>query len=493
MIATRREAGARQDFIAGFAAAFFAVFLGFSGFLFGASPASARGAPDSFADLAERLSPAVVNISTSQVLDPGAMAIPGVPEDSPLNEFFDEFLEQQQDARPQRVQSLGSGFLIDPKGIVVTNNHVIDGADKIEVTFTDGTTLPATVKGVDPKTDLAVLEIKTDKELPHVDLGDSERLRVGDWVVAIGNPFGLGGTVTAGIVSALNRDIHAGNYDDFIQTDAAINRGNSGGPLFDMEGRVIGVNSAIISPSGASVGIGFAVPTSTVRPVVEQILKYGEPRRGWIGVRIQSVTPEIAESLGLGVARGALVAGVSPGGPAAAAGIETGDIVLAFDGRTISAMRDLPRVVAEAAIGSTAGIQLFRDGETLTRKIEVARLADEEEKVVPVVLEETPQPKATVVLGLSLSGLDEDLRRRFGVMGETKGVLVTDVDPLSAAVEKGVRPGDVIVEVAQHAVETPEDVERIVQSEEKDGRRSILLRISADGDIRFIALRLGGE
>ncbi|HCX69577.1 MAG TPA: serine protease, partial [Rhodobiaceae bacterium] len=306
-------------------------------------------------------------------------------------------------------------------------------------------------------------------------------------------PFGLGGTVTAGIVSALNRDIHAGNYDDFIQTDAAINRGNSGGPLFDMEGRVIGVNSAIISPSGASVGIGFAVPTSTVRPVVEQILKYGEPRRGWIGVRIQSVTPEIAESLGLGVARGALVAGVSPGGPAAAAGIETGDIVLAFDGRTISAMRDLPRVVAEAAIGSTAGIQLFRDGETLTRKIEVARLADEEEKVVPVVLEETPQPKTTVVLGLSLSGLDEDLRRRFGVTGETKGVLVTDVDPLSAAVEKGVRPGDVIVEVAQHAVETPEDVERIVQSEEKDGRRSILLRISADGDIRFIALRLGGE
>jgi serine protease Do len=222
-------------------------------------------------------------------------------------------------------------------------------------------------------------------------------------------------------------------------------------------------------------------------------LKYGEPRRGWIGVRIQSVTPEIAESLDLGVARGALVAGVSPGGPAAAAGIETGDIVLAFDGRTISAMRDLPRVVAEAAIGSTAGIQLFRDGETLTRKIEVARLADEEAKVVPVELEETPQPKATVVLGLSLSELDEDLRRRFGVTGETKGVLVTDIDPLSAAVEKGVRPGDVIVEVAQHAVETPDDVERIVQSEEKDGRRSILLRISADGDIRFIALRLGGE
>ena len=457
------------------------------------SPAAARGAPDSFADLAERLSPAVVNISTSQVLDPGDMAIPGVPEDSPLNDFFDEFMEQQQGPRPQRVQSLGSGFVIDPKGIVITNNHVIEGADKIEVTFIDGTTLPATVKGSDPKTDLAVLEVVSDKPLPYVELGDSERIRVGDWVVAIGNPFGLGGSVTAGIVSALNRDIHAGNYDDFIQTDAAINRGNSGGPLFDMQGRVVGVNSAIISPSGASVGIGFAVPTSTVKPVVEQIMKYGETRRGWIGVRIQSVTPEIAESLGLGVARGALVAGVSPDGPASAAGIETGDIVLAFNGRTINAMRDLPRVVAEADIGATVDVQLFRDGETLTRKIEVGRLEDEEEKVAQSAPKDEPVEKTTVVLGLSLSALNDDLRRRFGVPAETEGVLVTDVDPLGAAIEKGVRPGDVIVEVAQRPVSTPADVERIVMSEEKGGRKSVLLRISAAGDIRFVALRLGGE
>lgn len=457
------------------------------------SPAAARGAPDSFADLAERLSPAVVNISTSQVLDPGDMAIPGVPEDSPLNDFFDEFMEQQQGARPQRVQSLGSGFVIDPKGIVITNNHVIEGADKIEVTFIDGTTLPATVKGSDPKTDLAVLEVVSDKPLPYVELGDSERIRVGDWVVAIGNPFGLGGSVTAGIVSALNRDIHAGNYDDFIQTDAAINRGNSGGPLFDMQGRVVGVNSAIISPSGASVGIGFAVPTSTVKPVVEQIMKYGETRRGWIGVRIQSVTPEIADSLGLGVARGALVAGVSPDGPASAAGIETGDIVLAFNGRTINAMRDLPRVVAEADIGATVDVQLFRDGETLTRKIEVGRLEDEEEKVAQSAPKDEPVEKTTVVLGLSLSALNDDLRSRFGVPAETEGVLVTDVDPLGAAIEKGVRPGDVIVEVAQRPVSTPADVERIVLSEEKGGRNSVLLRISSGGDIRFVALRLGGE
>ena len=489
MALTGGEAKARRYFISAFAALLAVLIVAP-----GVSPAVARGAPDSFADLAERLSPAVVNISTSQVLDPGNMAIPGVPEDSPLNDFFDEFMEQQQgQARPQRVQSLGSGFLIDPKGIVVTNNHVIEGADKIEVTFIDGTTLPATVKGADPKTDLAVLEIKSDKTLPYVELGDSDHIRVGDWVIAIGNPFGLGGSVTAGIVSALNRDIHAGNYDDFIQTDAAINRGNSGGPLFDMDGRVIGVNSAIISPSGASVGIGFAVPTSTVKPVVDQIMKYGETRRGWIGVRIQSVTPEIADSLGLGVARGALVAGVSPDGPAAAAGIETGDIVLAFDGRTISAMRDLPRVVAEATIGSTVDIQLFRDGETLTRKIEVARLVDEEEATETGTTDEAPQTKATVVLGLSLAALNEDLRRRFGVTEETEGVLVTDVDPLSAAAEKGLRPGDVVVEVAQRPVATPEDVERIVLAEEQGGRNSVLLRISSGGDIRFIALRLGGQ
>ena len=458
-----------------------------------APPTVARSAPESFADLAERLSPAVVNISTSQVLDPRDMEIPGVPEDSPLNDFFDEFLEQQQGARPQRVQSLGSGFVIDPDGVVITNNHVIEGADRIEITFTDGTTLPAEVAGTDPKTDLAVLRVKSSKKLPHVELGDSDKARVGDWVVAIGNPFGLGGTVTAGIISALNRDIHAGNYDDFIQTDAAINRGNSGGPLFDLDGRVVGVNSAIISPSGASVGIGFAVPASTVKPIVDQILRYGETRRGWIGVRIQSVTPEIAESLGLGTARGALVAGVSPGGPAAAAEIEAGDIVLAFGGRNIATMRDLPRVVAEAPIGSSTDVQIFRDGETLTRRIEVARLEEEDEEEPETSGTMAPVPEKTVVLGLGLSELDEDLRRRFGVTEETEGVLVTDVDPLSAAAEKGVRPGDVIVQVAQRAVSSPEDVAEIVASEEKGGRNSLLLRLSVGGDIRFVALRLGGE
>ncbi|MEX1153535.1 Do family serine endopeptidase, partial [Parvibaculum sp.] len=426
-------------------------------------------APDSFAALAERLSPAVVNISTSQVLDAGRQPIPGVPEDSPLNDFFKDFMEQQGQ-RPQRVQSLGSGFVIDPSGVVVTNNHVIDGADKIEVIFMDGTTLPATLTGRDPKTDIAVLKVESRTPLPFVELGDSSKARVGDWVIAIGNPFGLGGTVTAGIISALNRDIHAGNYDDFIQTDASINRGNSGGPLFDMEGRVVGVNSAIISPSGASVGIGFAVPATTVRPIVDQILEHGETRRGWIGVRIQTVTPEIADSLGLAPVRGALIAGLDESGPAAAAGIETGDIVLSFDGRNIAAMRDLPRVVAETEVGKTVDVEIFRGERIIGVKVKVARLDESEDAPEERPTTETPAPARTVVLGISLAPLTAEARARFNLEADIEGVLVSDVDPLSAAAEKGVRPGDVIQQVAQRDVATPADVERIVQSEEKAGR-----------------------
>ncbi|PKQ06986.1 MAG: serine protease [Alphaproteobacteria bacterium HGW-Alphaproteobacteria-11] len=452
----------------------------------------AQNAPDSFADLAERLSPAVVNISTSQVLDPGRRAVPGVPEDSPLHDFFRDFMEQQGQ-QPQRVQSLGSGFFIDPSGIVVTNNHVIDGADKIEVVMIDGTTLPATLTGRDPKTDIAVLKVESRTPLPFVELGDSSRARVGDWVIAIGNPFGLGGTVTAGIISALNRDIHAGNYDDFIQTDASINRGNSGGPLFDMEGRVVGVNSAIISPSGASVGIGFAIPATTVRSIVDQILEFGETRRGWLGVRIQTVTPEIAESLGLSPARGALVAGVNEGGPADDAGIEAGDIVLSFDGRNIASMRDLPRIVAETEVGKTVDVEIFRAGRTIGIEVEVARLDETEAETVESPSVDTPAPTRTVVLGLNLAELTAETRQRFNVDATTTGVLVAEVDPLSAAAEKGVRPGDVIVQIAQRDVANPADVERIVGSEESAGRNTVLLRLSSGGDIRFVALRLGGE
>ena len=479
---TGRIGQARRGVVISLAAAFLTVF---------AATAQAQGAPDSFADLAERLSPAVVNISTSQVLGSERQAIPGVPEDSPLNDFFKDFMEQQGQ-RPQRVQSLGSGFVIDPAGGIITNNHVIDGADRIEVVFMDGTTLPATLTGRDPKTDIAVLKVESQTPLPHVELGDSSRARVGDWVIAIGNPFGLGGTVTAGIISALNRDIHAGNYDDFIQTDASINRGNSGGPLFDMQGRVVGVNSAIISPSGASVGIGFAVPTSTVRPIVEQILEHGETRRGWIGVRIQTVTPEIADSLGLAPARGALIAGLSDDGPAAAAGIEPGDIVLSFDGRNIAAMRDLPRIVAETGIGRTVDVEIYRGGRTIGVEVTVARLDESEAAAAAPPADTAPAPARMVVLGLSLAELTATTREGFDIDPETRGVLVTDVDPLSGAAEKGVRPGDVIVQIAQRDVATPADVERIVAAEEKAGRNTVLLRLSSGGDLRFVALRLGG-
>ena len=479
---TGRIGQARRGVVISLAAAFLTVF---------AATAQAQGAPDSFADLAERLSPAVVNISTSQVLGSERQAIPGVPEDSPLNDFFKDFMEQQGQ-RPQRVQSLGSGFVIDPAGVIITNNHVIDGADRIEVVFMDGTTLPATLTGRDPKTDIAVLKVESQTPLPHVELGDSSRARVGDWVIAIGNPFGLGGTVTAGIISALNRDIHAGNYDDFIQTDASINRGNSGGPLFDMQGRVVGVNSAIISPSGASVGIGFAVPASTVRPIVEQILEHGETRRGWIGVRIQTVTPEIADSLGLAPARGALIAGISDDGPAAAAGIEPGDIVLSFDGRNIAAMRDLPRIVAETGIGRTVDVEIYRGGRTIGVKVTVARLDESEAAAAAPPADTAPAPARMVVLGLSLAELTATTREGFDIDPETRGVLVTDVDPLSGAAEKGVRPGDVIVQIAQRDVATPADVERIVAAEEKAGRNTVLLRLSSGGDLRFVALRLGG-
>ena len=479
---TGRIGQARRGVVISLAAAFLTVF---------AATAQAQGAPDSFADLAERLSPAVVNISTSQVLGSERQAIPGVPEDSPLNDVFKDFMEQQGQ-RPQRVQSLGSGFVIDPAGVIITNNHVIDGADRIEVVFMDGTTLPATLTGRDPKTDIAVLKVESQTPLPHVELGDSSRARVGDWVIAIGNPFGLGGTVTAGIISALNRDIHAGNYDDFIQTDASINRGNSGGPLFDMQGRVVGVNSAIISPSGASVGIGFAVPTSTVRPIVEQILEHGETRRGWIGVRIQTVTPEIADSLGLAPARGALIAGLSDDGPAAAAGIEPGDIVLSFDGRNIAAMRDLPRIVAETGIGRTVDVEIYRGGRTIGVEVTVARLDESEAAAAAPPADTAPAPARMVVLGLSLAELTATTREGFDIDPETRGVLVTDVDPLSGAAEKGVRPGDVIVQIAQRDVATPADVERIVAAEEKAGRNTVLLRLSSGGDLRFVALRLGG-
>mgnify|MGYP003571043401 FL=1 len=458
-----------------------------------AAPAFARGAPESFADLAEKLSPAVVNISTSQTLKTGVPggAVPGLPEGSPFNEFFEDFLQRQPGAQaPRKVQSLGSGFVIDPDGIIITNNHVIEQADEIKVNFSDGTTLAAEVLGSDPKTDVAVLKVKPDSALPFVKMGDSTKARVGDWVVAIGNPFGLGGTVTAGIISAINRDINAGPYDDFIQTDASINRGNSGGPLFNLEGEVIGVNTAIISPSGGSIGIGFSVPSATAMPVIEQLKEYGETRRGWLGVRIQTVTDEIAESLGMDEAKGALVAEVTPGGPAEEAGIQAGDVILDFNGNDVPSMRDLPRIVADTKIGKEVETTVLRGGDKVTLDVTVGRLEEAEAQAEGAKPDAEKSNEPTLTLGLALGELNANSRRRFNLTDDVDGVLVTSVDPAGPAAEKGIRPGDVIVEVAQEKVKSPSDVVEQVKAEQEKGRRSVLLLVSTAGDLRFIAVRI---
>jgi serine protease Do len=464
----------------------------------GVSPANARGAPDSFADLAERLSPAVVNISTSQTVSgrqAGRPPVPGLPEGSPFEDFFEDFLERQgRQGAPRRVQSLGSGFVISADGYVITNNHVIDGADEIKVIFADGESLPAELIGRDAKTDLAVLKIESDDDFPFVPFGDSNSARVGDWVMAIGNPFGLGGTVTAGIISAINRDINAGPYDDFIQTDASINRGNSGGPLFNMAGEVVGVNTAIISPSGGSIGIGFAIPAATAVSVVEQLREFGETRRGWLGVRIQSVTEEIAEGLGMDEPKGALVAGVNPEGPAQDAGIEPGDVIVVFDGKDVAEMRDLPKLVAETAIGRTVDIEVLRDGREKELQVEIARLDETDTADAGNGKEDKSDESGTAqVLGLGLSRLTTANRGEYNVPSEVDGVLVTYVDPASAAAEKGIRRGDVIVEVAQNDVRNPGEVAERVEEEKESGRKSVLLLLASGGDLRFVAVRIGAD
>lgn len=443
------------------------------------NPAAARGVPMGMADLAAHLSPAVVNISTSQTINEPAdddSQAPGSP-----------FAPPPGQGQPEKVQSLGSGFVIDATGIIVTNNHVIDGADTIDVTFTDGTTLPAKLLGHDDKTDIAVLKVEPKAPLAFVALGDSDKLRVGDWVMAIGNPFGLGGSVTLGIVSALNRDIHAGSYDDFIQTDASINRGNSGGPLFNLAGDVVGMNTAIISPSGESVGIGFATPASTISSVVPQIVKHGIIRRGWIGVRIQTVTQEIAASLGLKDLHGALVAGVSDGGPADKGGIETGDLITKFDGKPVPEMRDLPRIVAETEIGRSVKVDVLRSGRARQMTLKVGLLDEPDADEAPAN-DVAPKIVKVEVLGMQLVALDDDMRQQFNLADDASGVLVSDVVPSSAAADKGMRPGDLIVRVGQTDIETPQAVADQVAKEVKAGRAQVLLRVVTGGSARFVAV-----
>jgi serine protease Do len=454
----------------------------------------ARG-PDSVADVAEGLQDSVVNISTTQTLKGTAENAPGGPgpKGSPFEEFFDDFFnDEDSEGLPRKVSSLGSGFVIDPSGLVVTNNHVIEGADEIIINFTDGTKLKVTkILGHDPKTDLALLKVEPKTPLKAVTFGDSGKMRVGDWVMAIGNPFGLGGSVTVGIISATKRDINAGPYDDFLQTDAAINRGNSGGPLFDMDGHVIGVNTAIISPTGGSIGIGFAVPSNSAVQVIDQLKQYGETRRGWLGVQVQNVTEEIATGLGLQAPKGALVAKVSPDSPAAAAGLQPSDVILTFDGQPIENMRSLPRAVAATSIGKSVAVELLRKGQHLDLTVTVGRLPEGEEAEDAVKSEDAPapEPEREDLLGLSIAPLTDELRERYKIGRAIEGVVITEVKPNSPAAQKNVKPGDVIVEVTQEKVKQPQDVKSRLLAVKKSGRRSVLLLLSdTKGELRFVAV-----
>jgi serine protease Do len=466
-------------------------------------PAWTRG-PDNISDVAEAVIDAVVNVSTKQSVDISSSAVPQLPPGSPFEEFFEEFFKNRrgqggqggqngQPQTPRRVSSLGSGFIIDPSGLVVTNNHVISEADEVSVILNDGTTLKAEVIGRDQKTDLALLRVKPTKPLKAVKWGDSDKLRLGEWVIAIGNPFSLGGTVTAGIVSARNRDINSGPYDNYIQTDAAINRGNSGGPLFNLNGEVIGVNTAIISPSGGSIGIGFAVPSKSALAVIDQLREFKEVRRGWLGVRIQQVDEQIADSLNIKPARGALIAGIDDKGPAKPAGIEPGDVVVKFDGKDIKEMRDLPKIVAETPVGKDVEVVIIRKGKEEKLTVKLGRLEDSVKQAVLTPKKDSPEEKTVVkkALGLDLANLTDELRKKHKIKDKVKGVLITGVDANSPAAEKRLTPGMVIAEVQQQPVTNATELQQRIDKLKKDGKKAVvLLVVSPDGDPSFVALSL---
>jgi len=460
--------------------------LGFAFMLAQALAAQARGGPEGFADLAEKISPSVVNITTSTLVAGRSGPDPVVPKGSPFEDFFRDFQDRQQGERqPRRSSALGSGFVISEDGFVVTNNHVIDGADEILIEFFSGEKLPAKVVGTDKKTDIALLKVEADQPLPFVPFGDSDIMRVGDWVMAMGNPLGQGFSVSAGIVSARGRALQ-GTYDDFIQTDAAINRGNSGGPLFNMDGAVIGVNTAILSPNGGSIGIGFAMSSAVVSQVVDQLKEFGETRRGWLGVRIQDVTGDVAEAIGLDNTAGALITDV-PEGPAMDAGMKSGDVILTFDGAEIGDTRELVRQVGNTTVGKAVRVVVFRDGKTQTLKVTLGRR--ETAEAVPASAPAN-EPVEAEVLGLTVSPMTDELRAQLNLPGGASGLVVKNVDETAEAFEKGVRAGDVITEAGQQKLETVADLEARIADAREGGRKSLLLLVRREGEPRFVALTL---
>jgi serine protease Do len=457
----------------------------------------ARPAPVGFADLVEQVNPAVVQIVVQKAVQPGEGGAPqGLPKDipeGPLKEFSERFFGDRlpgPGGPGGEFAALGSGFVIDPAGVIVTNNHVVAGAGEISVRTKDGEEYRASLVGGDEKTDLAVLRVDPKAPLPAIVWGDSDALRVGDWVVAVGNPFGLGGTVTAGIVSARGRDIGAGPYDDFLQIDASINTGNSGGPLFDVGGKVVGVNTAIFSPNGGSIGIGFAIPAGIARDVVAQLRDKGTVARGWLGVMIQPVTAEIADSLGLKETRGALVTEVAAASPAAKAGLRQGDVVLSFDGKPVATLRDLSRAVAGTPAGTTSKIEFVRDGKVRTATTEIA--AQEAPRVTAEAgAQAAPETVATVTLGrlgLTVAPLGAPSRNRAG--SAATGVVVAGVEPGKGAAEKGLRVGDVITSINQKPVASPKDLAAAVEEASRADRKAVLLLVERDGEQRFVAVEL---
>jgi serine protease Do len=459
------------------------------------SPAQAFAAdlPTSFSSIIRTVSPAVVNIQSERDARADGQAVTpfDFPRGTPFEDLFRRFRDQQQGGQQPGVRQVaqGSGFIIDPAGYIVTNNHVIDKASKISVTLDNGKKYAAKLIGTDDQTDIALIKVEASQPLPSVEFGDSDKSEVGDWVLAIGNPFGFGGTVTAGIISARGRNLNSGPYDDFLQIDAPINLGNSGGPLFALDGKVIGINSAIVTPSQGSVGIGFSIPSNEAKPVIAQLKDKGAVARGWLGVQIQPVSDELAEALTLDRARGALVSQVVADGPAAAAGFKEGDVITGFNGQAVNAPRDLLRVVAATPAGRSVTVELWRDRTTVKQTVTLAARPKDEVAALPGP-DASGDGTLARNLGATLSPITRELRDRYGIPGTVTGVVVTDLARSGAAENSGLRPGDVIQKVGSHPVTNPSQVEAEVKAQ-ADPRRPVLLQVIRQGTPLFVAVRVG--